>query len=298
MTIINSTPVVCFAVQPSTAIVSRHAYAFRSILPRRSIAPKATRSFVRSCTNAPKTTQAGHYLEKAAESGGLDSCQITTLLHLTDLLLEVNKQFNLTAIRTRDAVIQKHIIDGLSLLPFIDAENATRIIDVGTGAGFPGLVLAIARPHLQLTLLDSIRKKTRFHDLACEKLELTNVSSVWARAEEAGQDAMHREQYQVTVARSVAEMRVLSELCMPFVSIGGCLIAQKSVDASRAEIKAAKGAMRLVGGDLESVSTDLVDMGQETDQDGREKAVIIVRKKRGTPRRYPRLSGTPKKTPL
>lgn len=242
-------------------------------------------------------------LRRTAHQQGLDHRQITSLLRLGDLLLSENKRYNLTAIRTRDAVLLKHIVDALSLLPVMDIEEPEKVIDVGTGAGFPGIVLAIARPKWHVTLLDSARKKTRFHEVVRSELQLENVTSVWTRAEEAGQNKMHREKYNTVVARSVAEMRVLCELCLPLVSVNGCFLAQKSVDESQAEILEAGPAIKVLGGSLEAVSkawpqewTDML-MGEE-DPDKREKYTIVTRKKSKTPSKYPRLPGVPKKTPL
>lgn len=173
---------------------------------------------------------------------------------------------------------------------------------MGSGAGFPGIVLAVARPHWHVTLLDSARKKTKFHDLVREQLLLQNIDSVWARAEEAGRNGMHREQYDIVIARSVAEMRVLSELCIPLVSLDGCFLAQKSVDDSSSEILHAKPAIRALGGRLETISIpeEWEDLEQylQDESDRRKKSIVVIRKVLSTPAPFPRKPGVPRKFPL
>lgn len=275
---------------------------FSPLTPSRNYAK--TRPSLRCCGSIAQNSSglSDHVLRVAASRGGLQDTQIERLLHLSELLMEVNNLYNLTAIRTRDAVLLKHLVDGLSLLPHLDDEDPKRIIDVGTGAGFPGLVLAIARPKWQITLLDSVRKKTQFHALVEKELQLRNVQSIWARAEEVGQDRAHREHYDAAVARSVAEMRVLAELCLPLVAVKGCFVAQKSVDASHQEIKLAHAAITTLGGSLESVSPawqgQLNGQTMTDRSDESQKSIVVVRKTARTPRRYPRHAGMPKKAPL
>lgn len=261
-----------------------------------------TRSHITCSAVQSTAANADNILRRSAHEQGLDHRQINSLLRLADLLLSENKRYNLTAIRTRDAVLLKHIVDALSLLPVMDMEKPENVIDVGTGGGFPGLVLAIARPNWHVTLLDSARKKTRFHGVVGSELQLENIASVWARAEEAGQNRAHREKYNVVVARSVAEMRVLCELCLPLVSVNGCFLAQKSVDESQCEILGAGTAIKILGGSLEAVSkawpAERTEMLKGEEEDNREKSTIVIRKKSKTPSKYPRLPGVPKKTPL
>lgn len=259
---------------------------------------------IRSCVAQRRSSTADDLLRQSAQEQGLDVHRMDKLLHLADLLLSENKRYNLTAIRDRDAVLVKHIVDALSLLPVIDDEEPETIIDVGTGAGLPGIVLAIARPAWHVTLLDSVRKKTTFHDLVRSELMLDNIQSVWARAEDAGQNQQHREKYDVVIARSVAEMRVLCELCLPLLSVNGCFLAQKSVDASQSEILEAGKAMKTMGGRLESVLTAWPKEWNEhiaednPDTDGREKCIVSIRKDTKTPPKFPRSPGVPKKAPI
>lgn len=248
------------------------------------------------------SVSAQNLLHKIATQTGLLQTQIDTLFHLSHLLLNANRHYNLTAIRTYDKILLKHVIDALTLLPILDRERPRTIIDVGSGAGFPGIVIAIARPHWHVTLLDSARKKTRFHDLVRQELPVQNTESVWGRAEEVGQDANHREQYDCVVARSVAEMRMLSELCIPLVSLDGCFLAQKSVDNSRSEILRAKSAIKALGGRLDTISIldEWKDLAQQLqdDSDDREKSIVVVRKVALTPAKYPRKPRILKKAPL
>lgn len=259
----------------------------------------------RRCHHTLHTTASASLndLQTVSESLGLTSAQISKLHRLTDLVITANQSMNLTAIKTTDEITAKHIFDAFTLLPTLDELKPRRVIDVGTGAGFPGFVLAIVRPDIHYTLLDSVRKKTTFLDQVISDLSLNNVDSVWARAEEAGQN-MHRERYCLAVARSVAPMNVLSELVLPLVRVGGTFVAQKMVDTEHSEIKSAKTAITQLGGRLQSVTpTSPHTFGKSdsfTDREGnvRQKALVIVDKVKASPRRYPRQPGTPKKTPI
>lgn len=265
---------------------------------------KLDTNFSVSPTQSPSEV-ATSFLRNAALSNNLAQNHIESFLQLSELLIEENAKYNLTAIRKPDDVIRKHIVDALTLLPALDRESPRSLIDVGTGAGFPGLVLAIARPDMQFTLLDSVRKKTAFHDLVIKELGLLNIQSVWARAEDAGQDPRHREQFCVVLARSVAKMRVLAELTLPLARVDGCVVAQKSVDRDQTEIKSAANSFKLCGGVLESVESGWPDEWKDIegnnglkDAEGISKAIVVVRKTSPTRQKYPRKPGVPKKTPL
>ncbi|KAL3680366.1 hypothetical protein R1sor_023322 [Riccia sorocarpa] len=227
-----------------------------------------------------------------------DSKQLTQVSAYVDSLLDWNQRMDLTAVTERDMVMERHIMDSLALLPVLEAaygeKSSTeqlKVIDVGTGAGLPGIVFAIARPAWQITLLESLQKRCNFLDHAVEKSGLSNVQVVRARAEDGGQDKAHREVYDVAVARAVAEMRVLSELCIPFVRIGGIFVAAKGPNPLE-EVESSKKAIHLLGASILSVSN--VDstgpLGQRT--------AVVCQKKRSTPAKYPRKPGTPKKAPL
>ena len=204
------------------------------------------------------------------------------------LLLEKNQVMNLTAITEPREVAALHFLDSLSLLPLADFAGA-RVVDVGSGAGFPGIPLAIARPAAEFTLLDSLGKRVDFLRDSCRALGLGNVTCVHSRAEEFA--AEHRERYDLAVSRAVAALPVLAELCLPLVAVGGQFIAMKSVD-SQAELDAAQGAIALLGGRLERTvdytvpTTDIVHRA------------VCIRKASPTPSRYPRRFAQIKKQPL
>lgn len=169
---------------------------------------------------------------KASPLGGIGGQQEQKMREYIDLLLEKNEVMNLTAVRTATEAWERHVLDSLALLPILDEglqelPGSHSIIDVGSGAGLPGLILALARPQWQVTLLDSLQKRCTFIEEVVETLEVGNVRVVWARAEKAGHDAQFREKFDGAVARAVAEMRVLTELSLPFVKVGGKFFAAK-----------------------------------------------------------------------
>lgn len=172
------------------------------------------------------------------------------------------------------------------------AGGPLRVIDVGTGAGLPGMVLAVARPHWKVTLLDSLRKRCDFLREAAARAGLTNVEVVWCRAEEGGQRPELRQSYDLAVARAVAEARVLAELCLPFVRVGGLWVAAKGPDP-QAEVSAASNALGQLGGRL--VAVEEVESRWE---DGRQRTALVVAKAGPTPAKFPRQAGTPNKKPL
>ena len=205
-------------------------------------------------------------------------------------LADWNERFNLTAIKEPLDVQIKHFLDSLTVLKALPA-GASRVIDVGTGAGFPGLPLKIVRPEIRLTLVEATGKKARFCEHVANRLGLEGVRVVHARAEEVGQRAEHREHYDWAVARAVAEMAVLAEYLLPLVVRGGGFIAQKSKDAP-AEAHAAEGALRKLGGNLER----LIEIELPGVVDPRY--LVLVRKTAATPRTYPRRPGLPSKQPI
>ena len=191
--------------------------------------------------------------------------------------------------------------DSLSLLDAISAavgpERAAgplRLIDVGTGAGLPGVVLAIARPNWRVTLLDSLAKRVKFLDDVVATTPLPNATTLWGRAEEAGRNPAHREQYDVVVARAVAELRILAELCLPFARPGGVWVAAKGPDSKGAEMAAASRAVSILGGGVLSVR----DVATMSPDGVRPFVAVTCTKPRKTPDVYPRSPGTPKSDPL
>lgn len=210
---------------------------------------------------------------------------------LTTLLLRANETTNLTAITDPDAIVSLHYADSLAAAPYLPL-NA-EVIDVGCGGGFPTLPLAIARPDLQITALDSTAKKLQFVADAAAALSLSNVTVLNARAEEIGRSSAHRGRYTVAISRAVARMQVLCELCLPLVACGGQMIALKGA-AAQEELAAAAHGISLLGGALESITA--VDLGQEAHAASHH--IVVIRKAAETPNKYPRNFSQINKKPL
>lgn len=207
-----------------------------------------------------------------------------------DLLAEWNARYSLTAIRDPQDVRIKHFLDSLSCLTVMP-DPIGRVIDVGTGAGFPGLVLKIARPDIQLTLVESVAKKTRFCAHVVETLGLKDVKIVTDRVEVLGQDRDFREQYDWAVARALAGMPVLAEYLLPLVKVGGHMLAQKGLSA-RDELMQAAAALKILGG--QPAAEREIRLPGIPDPH----LLVVVKKVRPTPSSYPRRVGVPSKTPL
>lgn len=208
---------------------------------------------------------------------------------LAELLIEQNKTMNLTAITEPDEVVIKHFADSISLLSAVSPEENAKILDLGTGAGFPGIPLLITRPDIRLTMVDSTAKKLRYVADTVEKLGL-EAEVLHARAEEAGKKTEYREQYDIVCSRAVAALNVLSEYCLPFVKVGGVFVAMKSAKAEE-EIAAAKKAIGILGGKI-------VDKKTFTLSDGGERTLIVIKKISQTSAKYPRVSAQISKKPL
>ena len=219
---------------------------------------------------------------------GLDERRAETLERFSSLLLEKNKVMNLTAITEPDAVAQLHLLDSAALTKFVDL-SGKRVIDVGTGAGFPGMPLRILKDDFDLTLLDSLGKRVNWLQEVCEELQLTRVTCVHARAEEFAMQ--HREQFDVVTSRAVAQLSVLSELCLPLVKVGGVFAAMKSVDTED-EIAAAKNAIRTLGGRIVKVEDYTIPTSDIVHR------LVLIEKFSPTPNAYPRAFAKIKKSPL
>lgn len=217
--------------------------------------------------------------------------QIRQFLVYYEMLAEWNQVMNLTAITEYDDVMKKHFIDSISLCKAFDVSKKISCIDVGTGAGFPGLALKIAYPQLQVTLLDSLNKRIRFLDAVIEKLELTEVKTIHGRAEDFAKQGKLREQFDLCVSRAVANLSTLSEYCIPFVKKGGYFISYKSEKISE-EMEAAKNAISILGGEIK----DQIEFILPDSDIYRN--LFVIEKKRETPNKYPRKSGLPSKEPL
>jgi len=219
----------------------------------------------------------------------LEAEQTEQFMAYMDLLKEWNARMNLTAIEDEREIIIKHFIDSLTILPYIERGNK-RLIDVGTGAGFPGIPLKIMDRSLEVTLLDSLEKRTKFLNEAIKELGLEGITAVHGRAEDFGAKDNFRERFDYTAARAVAELPVLLEYCLPFVRTGGVFLAMKG--SSTEEIESSHGALKTLGGEIEDVKTLTLPF---TDI---RRNIIIVRKLRQTPTKYPRKPGKPLKNPL
>ena len=215
--------------------------------------------------------------------------QLEQFLTYYEMLIEKNKVMNLTAITDFDEVLEKHFEDSLSLIQAVDLEKSQAVIDLGTGAGFPGIPLKIAFPNLQITLADSLNKRILFLDDVIRELGLTGIDTVHGRAEDLAKNSDYREKFDLCVSRAVANLSTLSEYCLPFVKIGGKFISYKAGECYE-EVAASKSSIFLLGGKISDIKK--FELGES----GR--AFVIIDKVSGTPKKYPRKAGTPSKDPL
>lgn len=225
----------------------------------------------------------------------LDDKQIDQFLRYYELLAEWNRFMNLTAITDYKEVIQKHFVDSLSIIKAMDIEylqsKDKQLIDIGTGAGFPGIPIKIVFPKLKITLLDSLNKRVKFLNEVIDVLDLKNIEAIHGRAEDYARQEKYREKYDVCVSRAVANLSTLLEYSLPFVKIGGYFISYKAENIEE-EIEKSKNVVILLGGDInEVVKFSLPD----TDI---KRALIIIKKEKPTNKKYPRRSGIPSKEPL
>ena len=206
-----------------------------------------------------------------------------------EMLVEKNKVMNLTGITEWNEVLEKHFLDSISLIRAIDLNQELTVMDMGTGAGFPGIPLKIAFPNLKVTLADSLNKRVLFLQEVIDVLKLEGIEAIHGRAEDLARDKKYREQYDLSVSRAVANLSTLSEYCLPFVKIGGQFISYKSGEIEE-EVAASKSALFLLGGKLkDTVKFELGESGR---------SFIVIDKVNGTPKTYPRKAGTPSKKPL
>ncbi len=215
--------------------------------------------------------------------------QLEQFLTYYEMLIEKNKVMNLTTITDFDEVLEKHFEDSLSLIQAVDLEKSQAVMDLGTGAGFPGIPLKIAFPNLQITLADSLNKRILFLDDVIRELGLTGIDTVHGRAEDLAKNSDYREKFDLCVSRAVANLSTLSEYCLPFVKIGGKFISYKAGECDE-EVAASKSSIFLLGGKISDIKK--FELGES----GR--AFVIIDKVSGTPKKYPRKAGTPSKDPL
>lgn len=206
-----------------------------------------------------------------------------------NLLLEWNEKINLTAIVEPDEVKLKHFVDSLTVLKYINDEN--KIIDIGTGAGFPGIPIKIMMPNTKITLLDSLNKRINFLNIVVETLNLKNIQAIHGRAEELARNKLHREKYDIAVSRAVANLSTLVEYMLPFVKVGGKCICMKGANVKE-ELDKAQNAIKELGGEIEKVDNFYLSNNDN------ERNIIIIKKVKETKSKYPRKAGTPSKEPL
>lgn len=228
------------------------------------------------------------FLREGLASLGVSSEGVPSLLRFGELLLEKNKVMNLTAITEPQDVATLHFLDCAALLTLADLRGKT-VVDVGTGAGFPGMPLKILEPSIQMTLLDSLGKRITFLQEVCDALDLRDVACVHGRAEEFA--AQHRAEFDIAVSRAVANLSVLCELCLPLVKAGGRFLAMKSVESAE-ELQHAKRGIEMLGGQIEG-SADYQIPGTDVTH-----RVILIKKVAETPKKYPRPFAKIKKNPL
>lgn len=221
----------------------------------------------------------------------LNDKQIQQFEQYYNILVEWNKVMNLTAITEYEEVVEKHFLDSLTIVDAINMEKIETLIDVGTGAGFPGIPLKIVFPHLKVTLLDSLNKRIKFLNEVIDLLELDDIKTIHGRAEDYAKQAEYREQYDICVSRAVANLATLSEYCLPYVKVDGLFVPYKSGEIDE-ELKSSEKAVSILGGKVEEVvkfQLPGTDIGR---------SFVKIHKIKETKKKYPRKAGMPTKEPL
>lgn len=232
-------------------------------------------------------------MERASLDAGMDFSEekYHMFMEYMKLLKEWNEKINLTAITEDEDIVKKHFIDSIKVFKIEAFKKCNNLIDVGTGAGFPGIPISIMRPEVNITLLDSLNKRVNFLDTVIKSLQLKNIKAIHGRAEELARNKEHREKYDVVTSRAVANMAVLSEFCIPFTKVGGYFIPLKG-PAIDEELAMGKGAIEKLGGKLQEViKVNIEDSDMEHN-------LVVVKKVKGTAMVYPRKAGSITKKPL
>lgn len=228
----------------------------------------------------------------------LSEKQYNQIYRYYDLLMEWNKVMNLTGIANEEEFIQMHFLDSLLSAQHIDYTAFDSLIDIGTGAGFPGIPLKIVYPHLKVTLLDSLNKRINFLNEVIKELELDQVETIHGRAEDFGKNESYREVYDICVSRAVSQLPVLSEYCIPFVKVGGQFVSYKASDSDE-EILDSHTAIEILGGHKPMIQeASLSALFTKPRSETIIRRFIVIEKIKETPVKYPRKSGIPVKRPL
>lgn len=221
----------------------------------------------------------------------LNEKQVKQFIKFYEMLVEWNKVMNLTGITEYDEVVEKHFVDSLSIVNVVDMNDIHKVIDIGTGAGFPGIPLKIAFPHLEITLLDSLNKRIKFLNAVIDELGLENIHTIHGRAEDFAKQEKYREKYDLCVSRAVANLSTLSEYCLPYVAVDGMFVPYKSGDIEE-ELNNSKKAIQILGGKIENTfkfELPGTDIGR---------SFVKIKKVKNTAKKYPRKAGLPSKEPL
>lgn len=219
----------------------------------------------------------------------LSEIQLKQFYNYMNLLIEWNKKINLTAITEPDEIILKHFVDSLTISKYIS--DGTKVVDVGTGAGFPGIPLKIVRQDVDITLLDSLQKRINFLDEVINELNLEKITTVHSRVEDFGKNKKYREEFDIATSRAVANLATLSEYLLPLVKVGGKVISMKG-SLIQEELENSKNAIKILGGQIEKV--DEFDLPNSDIS----RNIVLIDKIKNTPNRYPRKAGEPSKKPL
>lgn len=232
-------------------------------------------------------------LEEACRDIGLELTkeQYEQFMKYKDLIQEWNKKVNLTSIKEDEEIVKKHFIDSIKIFKFEEVKNAKRIIDIGTGGGFPGIPMKIVNPDCEMVLLDSLNKRVNFLNIVINDLGLKNISTIHGRAEDFAVKPEYREKFDIVVSRAVANMTVLSEFCLPYVNLGKHFVALKGPSVDE-ELNESKRALSILGGEVEKLIPVKIE-----DSD-LEHNLVVIKKVKNTPKQYPRKAGTANKKPL
>ncbi len=217
--------------------------------------------------------------------------QVEQFVKFYELLVEWNKVMNLTGITEYEEVVEKHFVDSISIVKAIDIHNVHSVIDIGTGAGFPGIPLKIVFPHLKITLLDSLNKRIKFLNTVIDELGLEDIQTIHGRAEDFAKQENYREKYDLCVSRAVANLSTLSEYCLPYVNVGGMFVSYKSGDVDE-ELNKSEKAVQILGGKVkDTIKFELpgTDIGR---------SFVKIKKIKNTGKKFPRKAGLPSKEPL